>query len=174
MSQELPREGLVRALQFAYSGERAAGYAYRGHWRATREADDRERIRRIEEDEWHHRRLVGDMLRELQAGADPWRELRAIVVGRLLQAFCHVGPAFAAMYGAGRLESFNVKEYEAAAELARRAGTAQYVDCLLTMAETEWDHEAFFRSKVLGHPWLRVFRLWASLPPRETIRAARL
>jgi len=76
------------------------------------------------------------------------------------------------MYGAGKLESRNVREYEAAARLAWACGRREWVDCLLTMAEVEWDHEAFFRSRVLGHRLGRRLRMWTVPPPKETIRAS--
>jgi hypothetical protein len=38
------------------------------------------------------------------------------------------------------------------------------------MAEVEWDHELFFRSKVEAHPWSRVFKVWSRPPSREAIR----
>ena len=63
---------LIRVLQNAYSGELAAGYAYRGHWRSLRDPAERERSRVIEAEEWHHRELVGGMLRQL--GAAPNRK----------------------------------------------------------------------------------------------------
>jgi rubrerythrin len=166
------RSRLIRILQHAYSGERAAAYAYRGHWRAMSDPGERERIARIEAEEWHHREQVGGLLRELGAGPLRARELRALVIGRTLQALCHVIGWFAPMYGAGRLERRNVVEYEVAARDAVVCGHADFVDCLLEMAEVEWDHEAYFRSKVTGHFLTRVFKVWAPPPPRETIRAA--
>jgi demethoxyubiquinone hydroxylase (CLK1/Coq7/Cat5 family) len=72
------REGLIAVLQLAYSGERAAGYAYRGHWRSLRDPGERERVRRIEDEEWHHRRQVGDMLEALGSRPSRIRELRAL------------------------------------------------------------------------------------------------
>ncbi|HEV3486149.1 MAG TPA: hypothetical protein VG106_12125, partial [Vicinamibacterales bacterium] len=65
------RSLLIRQLQGAYSGELAAGHAYRGHWRSVRDASERERIRVIEQEEWHHRELVGALLAQL--GAKPNR-----------------------------------------------------------------------------------------------------
>lgn len=104
-----PRFGpLIRLLQAAYSGERAAELAYRGHWRSVSSPAVREQMR----------------------------------------------------------------EYEAAARLAHRAGYPQWVDCLLEMAEVEWDHEAAFRALVLAHPVGRRLPLWSQPPPRETIRDA--
>lgn len=163
--------GLIGILQLAYSGELATGYAYRGHWKWVSDAEERERIRKIEDEEWHHRRLVGGMLRELGAGPSRAREIRAWLVGRTLGLLCHLSGWFAPMYGAGRLESRNVQEYEAAARYARACGHLEYLDCLLTMAEVEWEHERYFRAKVLAHPWRRFVRLWPEPPPKESIRA---
>ena len=54
---DVPRQRLIAILRHAYSGERAAGYAYNGHWKAVSDPAERARIREIEEEEWHHRRL---------------------------------------------------------------------------------------------------------------------
>jgi hypothetical protein len=161
---------LVNLLQRAYSGELAAAYAYRGHWRATRRPDDRARIRKIESEEWHHRRAVGDLLRDL--GARPrWAlEVRAWLFGRALGLLCHVAGWFLPMYGAGRLESRNVGEYAVAARDALASGRPDLAEPLIAMAEVEWDHEAYFRSRVEGHAALRWLRLWPPLPPRESLR----
>jgi len=162
---------LITQLQHAYSGELAAAYAYRGHWRSVKDPGERERIRTIENEEWHHRELVGAMLRDLGAAPLPMREVRFLIIGRAIGAACHVIGHFAAMYGAGRLERTNIVEYEDAADYAIACGREDLVDCLLTMAEVEWDHEQYFRSRVEGHPLLRIFRLWAPPPPRKAIRA---
>jgi hypothetical protein len=164
------RAKLVRQLVGAYSGELAAGYAYRGHWRSLREGKDRARIREIEADEWHHRELVGGLLRKLGGKPSPLREAIFWCIGRGIGAFCHVGGWFAPMYGAGKLERGNIVEYEEAAVFASDCGEEDMIDCLLTMAEVEWDHELYFRSTVLDHPLVRVFRMWQAPPPRESIR----
>src|SRR5215469_1024350 len=95
---------LIHILQLAYSGERAAAYAYRGHWHSVSSPEERERIHEIEEDEWHHRRLVGEMLSTLGGAPDPRREIRAAIIGRILQALCHLSGWLLPMYGAGKLE----------------------------------------------------------------------
>ncbi|MET0619549.1 MAG: ferritin-like domain-containing protein [Thermoanaerobaculia bacterium] len=164
------RSGLIGILQFAYSGELAAGYAYRGHARSVSDPSERDRIRKIEEEEWHHRRLVGGILESL--GARPlWRrEVRGAIIGRVLGLLCHVSGWLAPMYGAGKLESRNIREYEDAARFARDCGREDLIDCLLTMAEVEWDHEAYFRGRVLSHPRGRRMRIWPQPPPKERIR----
>jgi len=79
---------------------------------------------------------------------------------------------FLPRYGAGRLERRNIVECEDSAVYARASGHPELVDCLLTMAEVEWEHEQYFRSKVTGHPLLRLFPLWPAPPPRERIRGS--
>jgi len=163
-------EKLVAVLKLAYSGELAAAYAYRGHWKSVVDLSERERIAEIENEEWHHRQLVNELLDKLQTSPSRVRELRAAIVGRVLGFLCHFTGWLAPMYGAGRLESRNIREYETAARYARSAGHEQFVDCLLTMAEVEWEHEQYFRSRVLQHSFGSRLSLWPQPPPRETIR----
>ena len=167
-----PRAQLIATLQLAYSGELAAGYAYRGHWHSVRDPEERKRIKQIEDEEWHHRKLVGEMLASLGSGPNKVREVRATIVGRILGLMCHVSGWFAPMYGAGRLESRNIVEYEIAARHALECGREDLIDCLLTMAEVEWEHEHYFRSCVLRHSWSRKFSIWPEPPPKEKIRAS--
>ena len=167
-----PRAQLIAILQLAYSGELAAGYAYRGHWHSVRNPEERRSISKIEAEEWHHRKLVGEMLESLGARSNKVREIRATVVGRVLGLLCHVSGWFAPMYGAGRLESRNIVEYETAARHALACGREDLIDCLLTMAEVEWEHEKYFRSCVLRHRWSRRVSIWPEPPPKEAIRAS--
>jgi rubrerythrin len=162
---------LVEILQLAYSGERAAAYAYRGHWRSVSGTEERERIHQIEEEEWHHRQLVGEMLSTLGEAPDRRREIRAAIIGRTLQALCHVSRWLLPMYGAGKLERRNIVEYEHAAQYAVGCGRHEFVDCLLTMAEVEWEHEQYFRAKVLSHRFGQRIPIWSAPPPKESIRA---
>jgi hypothetical protein len=76
----------------------------------------------------------------------------------------------APMYGAGRLESRNIREYENAARYARDCGRHDFVEDLLMMAEVEWEHEYYFRSRVVLHSFGRRLNLWPSPPAKETIR----
>ena len=82
------REKLIALLQLAYSGELAAAHAYRGHWHSVSSVDERESIRKIEDDEWRHRKLVGEMLAGLGAGPSKRREIRAAIIGRTLGFSC--------------------------------------------------------------------------------------
>ncbi len=166
-----PRRLLIRQLQGAYSGELAAGFAYAGHWRSVKDPEERARIQQIEAEEWHHRQLVGDMLRDLGGRPNKVREMIFWMIGRTIAGLCHVGGWFFPMYGAGRLERGNIVEYEIAADYARACGREDLIDCLLSMAEVEWEHELYFRTKAAGHGLARVIPLWDPAPPKETIRA---
>src|SRR5882762_1046288 len=164
------RQKLIALLQLAYSGELAAAHAYRGHWKSVRNAEQKTAIQNIENDEWRHRKLVGEMLANLESGPSQRRETRANMIGRTLGFLCHVMGWLAPMYGAGRLESRNIREYETAARFARECGQNELVDCLLEMAEVEWDHEHYFRARVQEHFLGRRLPLWTQPPAKETIR----
>jgi rubrerythrin len=166
------RQKLIALLQLAYSGELAAAYAYRGHWKSVRNGVQKIAIQEIENDEWRHRRLVGEMLVSLKSGPSARRETRANMIGRTLGFLCHVTGWLAPMCGAGRLESRNIREYETAARYARECGRSDLVDCLLEMAEVEWDHEHYFRSRVQEHFLGRRLPLWTQPPAKEMIRVS--
>ena len=167
-----PRSGLIRVLRSACSGELAAIHAYRGHGNSLRaDAPERARIAVIGDEERHHRELVIGLLHELGAEPSRKRELVFLCIGKTIAFLCHIGGWFIPMYGAGKLESSNIKEYEDAAKFAQATGLTHMIDCLLTMAEVEWEHERFFREQIRGHWMLRVVPLWQVPPPKETIRA---
>ena len=164
------RQKLIAILQLAYSAELAAAYAYRGHWHSVSDVDEKRSIQSIENDELHHRQLVGAMLTGLDARPNQWREFRAKIIGRVLGMLCHVTGWLAPMYGAGKLESGNIREYEAAARYARDCGRPDLIECLLEMAEVEWEHEFYFRTQVQKHALGRRVPLWPQPPPKATIR----
>ncbi len=164
------RDRLVEILQLAYSGELAAAHAYHGHAHSVSDPSERDRILEIEEEEWHHRRQVGEMLDSLGSGPLRRREIRAALLGRVLGLLCHVSGWLLPMFAAGKLESRNIREYEDAARFAHGCGRGDFVDCLLTMAEVEWEHEAYFRDRVLSHPRGRRLHIWPQPPPKSRIR----
>jgi hypothetical protein len=110
------------------------------------------------------------MLGGLGASPDPVRERKMERVGWVISRFCLVGGWFFPMYGAGRLESKNIGEYELAARLAHVVPLGALVPSLLEMAEVEWDHERYFRTKAMSHGLWRLMPKWPTPPPREEIR----
>ncbi|QQS34335.1 MAG: demethoxyubiquinone hydroxylase family protein [Acidobacteriota bacterium] len=158
MADEASKRDLVRILQSAFSGEVAAAYAYRGHWKSLKNSPEKERIRQIEEEEWDHRRRVGEWLAKLGAAPRPFREKVFWTIGRVLGLTCYVSGWFMPMYFAGRLESKNSVEYEDAAVFARELGMQDCVNDLLDMARVEVEHEVFFRDVVSGHRLLPIMK----------------
>lgn len=163
-NNEAAKVGLVRILQNAYSGEVAAAYAYRGHWKSLKDSPEKTRIKQIEEEEWDHRRRVGEWLTKLGAEPRTTREKVFRTIGRVLGMTCHISGWFMPMYFAGRLESQNSAEYEEAAHFAKELGMDECIDDLLDMARVEVEHEIFFRKTVAGHrllPAMRIFFRWS-------------
>ena len=152
------RQNLIRILQNAYSGEIAAAYAYRGHWKSLKSSPEKTHIEKIEAEEWHHRERVGRWLQTLEAEPTKMREIVFWMIGRILGLTCYISGWFMPMYFAGRLESRNSVEYEDAAEFAKVLGMQDCVDDLLDMARVELEHEVFFREMVTGHRLLPVMR----------------
>jgi hypothetical protein len=110
------------------------------------------------------------MLEQVGAKPNRAREFRARVIGRSLGALCHVMGWLLPMYGAGKLESQNINEYETAARHASRSGHVEFVECLLGMAEVEWEHESYFRECVRNHKLGAWVPLWPQPALKESIR----
>jgi demethoxyubiquinone hydroxylase (CLK1/Coq7/Cat5 family) len=148
----------INLLQRAYSGELAAAYAYRGHWKSLSRPDERRGIQKIEHEEWVHRERVGKMLAALEAAPVRRLELRLAVTGRVIGLACHFIGWFLPMYFAGRLESRNVEEYVIAAHYARMLKLWDYEADLAHMAVVEREHELFFLRMIAGHRLLPLAR----------------
>ncbi|MDZ4834653.1 MAG: ferritin-like domain-containing protein [Candidatus Melainabacteria bacterium] len=157
----------------AYSGELAAAFAYAGHWRSLSDPQQKADIRKIENDEWKHRAMVGEMLAQLNGKPQLLREIMMACIG--INAFfgCFMTGWFLPMYFAGRLENDNTKEYFTAANHAAHLGLQRMQTDLLELSEVELQHEAFFRQIVQGHAWLplmmRLFTWGSPLTIDETI-----
>lgn len=151
---------LVAMLQKAHAGELAAFLAYEGHWRSLTDPVEIDEVRKIANDEMAHRVAIRAMLADLGHEPRALREALFWTIGRTVGGLCHAAGWFAPMYGAGRLESGNVREYQRAAALALSAGHPEMVDALEHMAEAESRHERYFRGRVESH-WLgRFVPMW--------------
>jgi len=157
VSTELNRKRLINILQLAYSGERAAGYAYRGHWQSVSDPNEKARIKTIEDEEWHHRELVGEMLATLNAAPNKWREIRATIIGHTIGVICHLSFWFVAMYGAGKLESGNVCEYFVMMHYFHSLGIRDHDAILYEMGMKEKEHEAYFLDQIKDSRLLPFF-----------------
>jgi len=164
------RKKLIRALQWAYSGELAAYHAYEGHWKSVKDPREKKEIHQIQRDEWEHRECLAGFLKQLGSAPDIRLEFMFTVIGRTISFLCYLGGWFIPMYGAGKLESGNIIEYEIAAQWARLCGEDHMIHEFLHMAEVEWDHELYFRTKAESHWLYRFFPKWTVPAPRDTIR----
>jgi rubrerythrin len=149
---------LGRILRAAYSSELAAALVYRGHWKSLSCHNERVAIRRIELEEWAHRRDLREMLSVMGIKASKAREITFRVLGITLGELCSMAGWFLPMYFAGLLEHNNVHEYETAASVARDINFHSFVPKLLSMAVVEGRHEQYFRSLVEVHSGRRVLR----------------
>jgi demethoxyubiquinone hydroxylase (CLK1/Coq7/Cat5 family) len=156
------RKRLIKLLRSAYSGELAAAYAYRGHWKSLKPSPERTQIEKIETEEWLHRENVARWLKHLEAKPSRLREVIFWTIGRTLGTSCYISGWFMPMYFAGRLESQNVQEYIDAAEYAKELGMGECAEDMMEMSRVEGEHETFFRSTVAEHHLLpmmkRVFK----------------
>lgn len=172
MDPEGHRRHLIQILQSAYSGELAAGFAYRGHWNSLKNANECAAIQKIEHEEWVHRKRVGEMLDSLGAAPLKYQEAKFWLIGRTIGLACHLIGWFLPMYFAGRLESGNVVEYEVAASHAGALGLMEFEADLLVMAGVEKEHEIFFLNAVTGHrllPLVSTLSGWGRpLTPQQT------
>jgi hypothetical protein len=170
LSPATARRQLISTLKNAYSGELGAINAYKGHRESVSDSVEKEMIYQIEVEEIVHRERVGEMLSILGEAPSSHQDQTMNWIGKTLGFLCSWSGWFAPMYGAGLLESRNIKEYEEAAEYALAAGHVEFLDDLLTMAEVEWEHEKFFREKCCTHFLYHWFPKWPIPPARETIR----
>ncbi len=163
---------LIRLLQNAHAGERAAANAYWGHGHSlfVTNTIEKQEIKKIYLDELHHRARLKEMLTELGATPRLTREILMYAIGSVICVLCLFGGWFIPMYGAGKLESTNIVEYEVAARLAYLAGYKHYVSELLEFAEIEWDHELYFFNKTASHSLYTYAPKWVRPPERESIR----
>ena len=157
---ETARKNLIRILQNAHAGELAAAYAYRGHRKSLKNAEQKEQIKQIEAEEWHHRKCVYSWLEKLEAKPRKVREAVFWTIGRVLGTTCYLSGWFFPMYFAGRLESQNVQEYVDAAEFAKELKMDDCAAEMLEMSLVEQKHEDFFKQVVQNHFLLRPTRFF--------------
>lgn len=178
MDEKEATQALLKLLQGAYSGELAAALAYGGHHLSVRDyPEEKKEIFKIMGDEIHHRERLLLMIRELGGEVDERLEQRMKTIGTAISSFCRAGRYlpfgwFFSMYGAGKLESKNVKEYEDAARLAWFAGYQHFILELLKFAEVEWEHERYFKEKAKLHFLYSLVPHWKSPSSKEHIKSS--
>src|SRR3569833_25622 len=91
LSPEASRLALIRVLQGAYSGERAAAHAYEGHSRSVSDPVEKAEISKIRAEELDHRERGARMLESLGAAPDARLEFVLNMIGRSISAYCRIG-----------------------------------------------------------------------------------
>ena len=174
MDERYHRDHLIEILRNAYSGELAAAYAYRGHWKSLKDAAEIDHIKKIEDEEWLHREKVGRLLEAMRSAPSKRKEARMWLIGRTVGLACHLIGRFLPMYFAGRLETSNVGEYEAAARHAGELGLIEFESELRVMAAVEKEHESFFMGVVANHrllPFMRALFKWGPVESPKARKA---
>ncbi len=144
---------VVSFLRREHANERAAALAYRGHARSVRDRAEREHLERVEREEWHHREVLEQLLRDLGSAPNPWIERPLSAVGWVFGVLCFVTGWLAPMIGAGWIERINAQNYLDAAVAADRARRPALARTLRELAVIEIEHHEWFHARVRSH-WL--------------------
>jgi hypothetical protein len=148
---------LVSLLQLAYSAEKAAAFAYQGHAGSVKNKDVKEKIKKIEDDEWYHRKEVLSLMHWYGIPVSKWYEFKYAVIGKSISYSCYLIGWFMPMYFAGRLESGNVNEYFVMKSRFNALNIFDHDYILMEMGLKEKEHEEYFLSMIRRHKLLPVF-----------------
>ncbi len=154
---KLEDKKLAASLQRAYSAERAAALAYVGHARSLSDEDEIRAVRKIEGDEWEHRREVLAIMRLYEIPVSRWLETRYLVIGKLIGLSCLVIGRFMPYFFAGKLESGNVCEYFVMLHRFHALGVTEHDEVLYEMGIKEKEHEVHFLNLIREARWLPWF-----------------
>lgn len=149
---------LNKLMQMAYSGEKAAAFAYIGHGGAVRDKEEKRRIKEIEDDEWQHRAEVLSLMKKYDVPVSRYYEVKMHVIGRIISASCYVIGWFMPFYFAGRLESGNVCEYFRMKQMFNSLGITEHDQLLYDMGIKEKEHEVYFLEKIKTNKLLPFFQ----------------
>lgn len=151
------KQKLIKLLQKAHAGERAAALAYNGHWKSLKDKKEISDIQRIENDEWIHRARIAEMLAQFNAKPLFWREILFLFIGSSIDFICHFCGRFCSTYFAGILENANVCEYKTASEYAEILGLKDLAEEFRLMEQTEAEHEIILQKMIAEHSFLPFF-----------------
>ena len=156
-SRKLKHPVLTDLLKRAYSGEKAAAFAYQGHAGSVKNKDEKIAIKQIEVDEWNHRREVLAIMQEYHIPISKYYEFRFYIIGKIISTACYVIGWFMPYYFAGRLESGNVCEYFRIMQYFHELGILKHNQVLYEMGIKEKEHEVYFLGKIKNKRMLPFF-----------------
>ena len=155
---KLDHPALGKLLQKAYSGEKAAAFAYIGHARSLRDPAAKAAVRQIEDDEWKHRENVLGLMRRYEVPVSRWLEVKLHIIGRVISASCHVIGRFMPFFFAGKLESGNVCEYFVMMRHFHSLGITEHDAMLYEMGMKEKEHEVYFLEQIKASRLMPLFQ----------------
>jgi len=138
---KLNHAALTDSLRKAYSGEKAAAFAYIGHAGSLKKPEDKAAVRQIERDEWGHRENVLRIMQKYDIPISRFYEIKFHLIGRFISASCYVIGWFMPYFFAGKLESGNVCEYFVMMRHFRSLGITEHDEILYEMGMKEKDHD---------------------------------
>lgn len=148
---------LVKLLQQAYSAEKAAAFAYIGHAKNVKKAEEKLAIKQIEDDEWEHRREVLALMAEYDIPISKFYEFKYHIIGKVISGLCYVIGRFMPFFFAGKLESGNVCEYFRMRQYFNSIGIYKHDLVLYEMGIKEKEHEVYFLEQVKDDKLLPLF-----------------
>lgn len=148
---------LTDLLQRAYSGEKAAAFAYQGHAGSVKDKAEKRDIKQIEIDEWSHRDEVLRMMQQYNVPVSKWMEFKCYMIGKTISASCYLIGWFMPFYFAGDLESGNVCEYIRMKRLFNALDINEHDAILYEMSLKEKEHEVYFYEKIKDNKLLPFF-----------------
>ena len=150
---------LISSLQKAYSGEKAASFAYVGHAGSLQKSQPAiaKNIKEIEDDEWNHREEVLKIMQEYEIPVSKYLEIKMHLIGKVIGYSCYLIGKFIPYFFAGKLESGNVCEYFVMIRHFHSLGITKHDDILFEMGIKEKEHEIFFLEMVKNASWLPFF-----------------
>ncbi|HEY4326469.1 MAG TPA: hypothetical protein VGN20_20965 [Mucilaginibacter sp.] len=148
---------LIDLLKKAYSGEKAAAFAYQGHAGSVKNVVEKKAIKQIEIDEWNHRAEVLKIMNQYQVSVSNWYELKMHLTGKVISASCYIIGWFMPFYFAGNLESGNVCEYVRMKRLFNALEIIDHDEVLYEMSLKEKEHEVYFYENIKNSKWLPYF-----------------
>lgn len=155
---ELQHTDLINLIQRAYSGEKAAAFAYQGHAGSVKNKEEKDRIHQIEVDEWNHRAEVYKLMQQYGIPVSKYYEAKLHLVGKIISGSCYVIGWFMPFYFAGRLESGNVCEYFRMKQYFNTLGITEHDEILYEMGIKEKEHEVYFLEQIKTNKLMPFFQ----------------
>jgi hypothetical protein len=154
---KLNHKKLVELLQKAYSGEKAAAFAYQGHAGSVSNEEEKIAIRQIEMDEWNHRSSVLQIMNQYEIPVSKFHEIKFHIIGKVISYSCYVIGWFMPFFFAGRLESGNVCEYFRMMQYFHELNILEHNEILFEMGIKEKEHEVYFLGKIKNKKLMPFF-----------------